>query len=103
MRGTERNGNLLQERSEHGVRRQKGYQDLGTVYFRVGAGIARRMNGIKPYDSTSNPNLRICGRIVLGRWSHRYMPRNPSLQHVEDKATDDAVPQPSIIQGGEAK
>jgi hypothetical protein len=33
MRGTEGTGHLLRERSEHGVRRQKEYQDFGTVVF----------------------------------------------------------------------
>jgi hypothetical protein len=56
-RGTERKGHLLQERSEHGVRRHKEYQDLGTVNFWVIKGIARKMNSINPYASTSKPNL----------------------------------------------
>jgi hypothetical protein len=31
------------------------------------------------------------------------MPRNPSLQHVEDKATDDAVPQSTNHTGRQGK
>ena len=31
------------------------------------------------------------------------MPQNPSLQHVEDKATDDAMPQPTNYTGRRGK
>jgi len=54
MRGTERNGHLLQKRSEHGVRRRE-YQDLVTVDFWVIEGTARQMDSIRPCVSTSKP------------------------------------------------
>jgi hypothetical protein len=57
-RGTERNGDLLQERSEHGVRRYKEYQDLGTVDFWVVERVARKTNSIKPYASTSKQTAK---------------------------------------------
>ena len=54
MRGTEGNGHLLQERSEHGVRRHWGYHGLRIVNFRGIKGTVRKINNINSEAFTSS-------------------------------------------------